>query len=141
MLPGISAIDCLFADLGLDPGVSGCQIYEATDFVLHRRSVDTRAALVLLQVAVVGAWRAEPGHRRGLKVLADYLRELYPTAHEAILYEASPLPVADPVITLVRLDQLEASAPGEIATLYVPPAGSSSPDPDMVERLRPADSS
>src|SRR5205823_3853440 len=32
MLPGISAEDCLFADLGVDPAIGGCQSYEATDF-------------------------------------------------------------------------------------------------------------
>ena len=30
MLPGISAEDCLFADLGIDPGTCGCQSYDAT---------------------------------------------------------------------------------------------------------------
>ena len=33
MLPGISAEDCLFADIGLDPGKDGCQSFEATDFL------------------------------------------------------------------------------------------------------------
>src|SRR6476620_513542 len=37
MLPGISAEDCLFADLGIDPGTRGCQSFEATDFLLNRR--------------------------------------------------------------------------------------------------------
>jgi len=31
MLPGISAEDCLVADLGIDPASSGCQSYEAND--------------------------------------------------------------------------------------------------------------
>jgi len=139
MLPGVSAVDCLFADLGLDPAASGCQIYEATDFVLYRRGVDTSAALVLLQVAVLGLWRADPGpNREGLRVLQEYLRELYPAEHEAILYEASSYPVPDAEITRLRLDQLDASEPSELATLYVPPARSVSPDPDVVERLSPA---
>jgi hypothetical protein len=104
--------------------------------VLYRRGVDTSAALVLLQVAVVGLWRAEPGpNREGLRVLGEYLQELYPAGHEAILYEASPYPIADPVIDPVRLDELEASEPGEVATLYVPPARSALADPEVVERL------
>jgi hypothetical protein len=37
MLPGISAEDCLFADLGIDPGIYGCQSYEATDFLANGR--------------------------------------------------------------------------------------------------------
>jgi uncharacterized protein YabN with tetrapyrrole methylase and pyrophosphatase domain len=139
MLPGVSAVDCLFAEFGLDPATSGCQIYEATDFVLYRRGVDTSAALVLLQVAVVGAWRAEPGpNREGLRVLGEYLRELYAADHEAILYEASPYPVADSVINRIRLDELDASEPAEVVTLYVPPARSALPDPEVVQRLAPA---
>jgi siroheme synthase len=43
MLPGISAEDCLFADLGIDPGTCGCQSFEATDFLLNRRKFDTRS--------------------------------------------------------------------------------------------------
>ena len=54
MLPAVSAEDCLFADLGVDPGEFGCQSYEATDFLLRRRQVDPSAALVLWQVAVIG---------------------------------------------------------------------------------------
>jgi uncharacterized protein YabN with tetrapyrrole methylase and pyrophosphatase domain len=139
MLPGVSAVDCLFAELGLDPATSGCQIYEATDFVLHRRTVDTSATLLLLQIAVVGAWRAEPEpNREGLRILGEYLRELYPAEHEAILYEASPYPVADAVIKRLRLDELDASEPAEATTLYVPPARSARPDPEVVERLAPA---
>src|SRR5438309_10655773 len=29
MIPGVSAEDCLFADIGLDPGLPGCQRFEA----------------------------------------------------------------------------------------------------------------
>src|SRR5262245_3102696 len=29
MLPAISAADCLYADLGIDPGAQGCQSFEA----------------------------------------------------------------------------------------------------------------
>src|SRR5262245_20782903 len=39
MLPAISAEDCLFADLGIDP-VVGCQSFEATDFLMNVRYID-----------------------------------------------------------------------------------------------------
>src|SRR5439155_1808739 len=55
MLPGISAEDCLFADLGIDPSRFGCQSYEATDFLVHRRRIDRTAALVLWQIGTVGS--------------------------------------------------------------------------------------
>jgi hypothetical protein len=46
MLPAISAEDCLFADLGVDPADHGCPSYEATDFLVHgaaHRSCDGEA--------------------------------------------------------------------------------------------------
>ena len=47
MLPGISSEDCLFADLGVDPGVSGCQSYEATDFLMNAPIIDSSTQLIL----------------------------------------------------------------------------------------------
>src|ERR1700676_3415101 len=50
MLPGVSAEDCLFADLGIDPAPTGCQSFEATDFLVYNRHIDPTAALVLWQL-------------------------------------------------------------------------------------------
>ena len=55
MLPGISAEDCLFADLGVDPAEAGCQSYEATRFLERRPAIEPRAALILWQIGVVGS--------------------------------------------------------------------------------------
>src|SRR2546429_6584747 len=41
MLPAVSAEDCLFADLGVDPGDEGCQSFEATSFLLFRSEEHT----------------------------------------------------------------------------------------------------
>src|SRR5205823_7959491 len=54
MLPGISAEDCLFADLGLDQGATGCQRYEATAFLNRTTTVDTRDGLVPRQGRGIG---------------------------------------------------------------------------------------
>jgi uncharacterized protein YabN with tetrapyrrole methylase and pyrophosphatase domain len=54
MLPAVSAEGCLFADLGVDPGLIGCLSFEATDFLVHRRRPDTAAGLVLWQIGVIG---------------------------------------------------------------------------------------
>src|SRR5262249_16481674 len=47
MLPAISAEDCLFADLGLDPATTGCQSYQATDFLNSDRQIDPSSLLIL----------------------------------------------------------------------------------------------
>jgi len=56
MLPAVSAEDCLFADLGVDPADSGCQSLEATDFLLRMRAIDTSQQLILWQIGVLGEW-------------------------------------------------------------------------------------
>lgn len=47
ILPAISAEDCLFADLLIDPGSSGCQSFEATDFLIYQRQIDASALSTL----------------------------------------------------------------------------------------------
>jgi uncharacterized protein YabN with tetrapyrrole methylase and pyrophosphatase domain len=123
MLPAISAEDCLFADLGVDPAAAGCQSYDATDFLVSRRRPDITAALLLWQISVIGAhgWSPEPSYDN-LPVLVEYLLELYPADHEVTVYEASPYPVGAPHVERVRLDALSADVITPMATLYVPPA-------------------
>ena len=47
MEPGISAEDCLYAHLGIDPGAVGCQNFEASQFMFYVRNVDHSAYLIL----------------------------------------------------------------------------------------------
>ena len=51
MLPGISALDCLFADLGIDPSYPGLQVFEATDFLVRKRKLLTDSHVIILQVS------------------------------------------------------------------------------------------
>jgi uncharacterized protein YabN with tetrapyrrole methylase and pyrophosphatase domain len=123
MLPAISAEDCLFADLGVDPATAGCASYDATSFLATERLVDTTAALVLWQVAAIGESRAVVAgeHGRNLTVLLDRLLRDYPAEHEVVLYEASPFPVVAAVVERLPLRALGEASPSPQATLYVPP--------------------
>jgi uncharacterized protein YabN with tetrapyrrole methylase and pyrophosphatase domain len=136
MLPAVSAEDCLFADLGIDPGVTGLQSYEATNFLFYDRQIDTSTALVLWQVSVIGETAvAEPPNRRGLAILAEYLQTLYPADHRVTLYEASPYPVCSPLVESMPLSELATAEPTPVATLYVPPAAKLRRNDAMIERL------
>jgi Tetrapyrrole (Corrin/Porphyrin) Methylases len=122
MLPAISAEDCLFADVGIDPGVTGCQSYETTNFLLTKRPVDPAALLILWQVGVLGEWHH--GRRTDasrLAVLVDRLLTVYPADHEAILYEASPYPVGDAIAERTTLRRLAGAPVTAATTLVVPP--------------------
>lgn len=136
MLPGISAIDCLWCDLGIDPALDGCQIYHATDFVAERRRPDAAATLILLQINVIGqvAHVEQPDWSR-LPVLIEYLEEFYPADHEVIGYQASPYAVAKPIVERVALRELASASLRPGMTLVVPPAVKAVADPTMVKRL------
>jgi uncharacterized protein YabN with tetrapyrrole methylase and pyrophosphatase domain len=54
MLPGISAEDCLFADLLIDPARPGSQTVEATDILLRERPLLTSSHVIIYQVGCIG---------------------------------------------------------------------------------------
>jgi len=136
MLPAVSAEDCLFADLGVDPADAGCLSYDATDFLLHRRPIDPSAALVLWQITVIGDGTAVSSARMDtVPILVERLLEHYPNDHEVVVYEASPYPVGGPVADRVRLAALAAADLTPLSTLYVPPAAPPSVDAEMAVRL------
>jgi uncharacterized protein YabN with tetrapyrrole methylase and pyrophosphatase domain len=137
MLPAISAEDCLFADLGIDPGRAGCQSYEATNFLLTNRPVDAAAVLILWQVGVLGEWGpARRTDERRLGLLVRRLLEEYPAAHEVILYEASPYPVGDAIAVRTPLERVGEADVTAATTLVVPPRERAIVDPTMRDRLR-----
>ena len=136
MLPAVSAEDCLFADLGVDPSRCGCQSYEATDFLVHGRRIDPTAALVLWQIGTVGSTvAAATTQPTGLPVLVEALLERYPPEHEVTVYEASPYPGFPPLVRTVGLGELSAEHVTALSTLYVPPLEAAPLDLRMVDRL------
>lgn len=137
MTPGVSAEDCLIADLEIDPATEGMQTYEATAFLVRNVIIDVRVPLVLWQVGVVG----ESGFERkgfdnhNLHVLVERLSELYSPEHEVVIYEAAQHPLADPRIWVYRLCDLGIDDVTGISTMFVPPKGPAVSDLEMAKRL------
>src|SRR5438874_7274644 len=139
MLPAVSAEDCLFADLGVDPGESGCQSYEATDFLLRRRTFDPAAPLVLWQVAFIGVTGAPVApSQHAFGVLVEHLLEFYDASHHVVVYEASPYPVGAANVRELTLGEARDVELGAMSTLYVPPATARPVDAAMRARLEAA---
>ena len=137
MLPGISTEDCLVADLGIDPAMTGCQSYEATDFLVRRRTIDPGALLILWQVGLVGEWHFDPEpSMQGLPLLVERLLELYPADHETILYEASPFPTAEPIVQRQPLSGVVDAQVSPVVTMVVPPREEPDFDREMLEGVR-----
>lgn len=125
ILPGVSSIDCLFADLGVDAASGGLTVFEATEYLKLERPMDTTVQLVLCQIALIDHRRTGDADveriRRGLMRLRDRLLRAYSAGHEVVVYEASSHPLVAPRITRIALGSLEDCAVSELSTLYVPP--------------------
>lgn len=138
MQPGISAEDCLFADLGIDPLNCGCHSFEATDFLLHRRVFDPRSVLILWQIGVLGndGYRASGKYElRCLPMLQKVLLEHYNSTHKIVLYSAPAISIGETSIREVRLGELAKSSIHSGYTMYVPPIAQTDPDPAFLKRL------
>lgn len=137
MLPGISAEDCLFADLGFDPAERGCQAFEATSFLFFQRVWDPTAALVIWQIGVAGdhtlTQRAPvPG---ALAALRDKLLVHYPPEHRVAIYEAAMHSLAAPHIAWLPLADLAEAPTCPFSTMYVPGYGEYALDEAVLARL------
>jgi precorrin-6B methylase 1 len=136
MLPAISAEDCLFADLGIDPADNGCQSYEATDFLIHDRIVDPTSALILWQVGATGNLElVESCDERALAVLIESLERVYGAGHRVALYRASAHPIVRPRITWLTVRELATAEIVPMDTLYIPPAHEPRVNLEIVRRL------
>ena len=139
MLPGVSSLDCLGADMGVDLGEQGVQIFEATDFLLRRRTIDVHAHLVLCQIALIGNAGTFDGDPRrieyALRLLRNRLLETFPATHSAYLYEAPAHPASQTRIERITVHQLADASVREISTLCVPPLCEAPIDRHMAELL------
>jgi hypothetical protein len=137
MLPGISAEDCLFADLGVDPGIYGCQSFEATDFLINGRVIDPRSSVVLWQIGVLGDSTFKPYFYdlSAFSLLVERLLQIYPPAHQVYLYEAAVFPNCEPVILPTSVQALSPVGLSAGYTLYIPPAYPTTSDPVTYARM------
>lgn len=127
MLPGISAEDCLIADLSLDPAHFGCQSYEATQFLFRDYQLDPHMTQIIWQIGLAGEASLgvlDADHcQAGLALYQEILMQMYPAEHEVILYEAATMPLYGPKIDRFPLSELAKCQPTLISTLVVPSLG------------------
>lgn len=124
MEPGISAEDCLYADLGIDPGEFGCQHYEASQLMLYRRRIDTSAYLMLWQAGIAGdrsskRYATGPAYRQ---LLLEVLMQDYTLDQSLTIYEATTLAISAPRIERTTLRELPAARLELQSTLVILPA-------------------
>ena len=126
VLPAVSAMDALFADIGVDPVVSGVQMYEATDLLLRRRPLHPDVAVLIWQVGNLETrlHSSSPSQPERFHRFRDYLLRFYPGDHPVTIYFASPHPLVATTNVQSTIAELADHAPLLHAgvTLYIPPA-------------------
>ena len=141
LVPAVSALDCLVADLDFDPSFPGFQILEATDMLLRKRPILTDRHVVIWQVGCVG----NPGYRRqgylkeNFAILLDYLEEFYSPDEEIVHYIGSQFPTVSPVIERIPLSLFRSPEVAKhvngISTFYIAPKDSIPCDYDMAQKM------
>ena len=141
MEPGVSAEDCLYADLGIDPGRVGCQHYEASQLMFYRRRLDSSAYLVVWQPSIAGdrSFRRFETSPDYVRLLVELLAEDYPIDHPCTIYEAATLPIQSPRIQIVPLRDVPDAGLRLQSTLVLPPARPLLENPDLLARLAALD--
>jgi hypothetical protein len=138
MLPAVSAEDCLFADLNIDPGTHGCISYEATDFLKNGRHADPTCLLMLWQVGAVGDlfFRTRGCDLSALPLLVDRLCRVYGGEHQGILYSAPIQWGGKPSVEHLRLRHLGQASLSASATLCVLPSRTARPNAAVAKVLK-----
>lgn len=137
MLPGISAEDCLFADLGIDPGRIGCTQHEASSFLFHQLPIDPSTHLILWQIGVLGdhtLQRLTPA-AQALRVLSLKLQQHYPANHQVVIYEAPVLTIGTARMDRLALSDLSGAQLTPASTLFVPACVQALPDTDVIKAM------
>jgi uncharacterized protein YabN with tetrapyrrole methylase and pyrophosphatase domain len=124
-LPGISSLDTLFVDLGIDAATDGLQMYETTDLLLRRRPIQNDVPCILWQVNAI----AEPTyetHRRSADQflpLQSYLLEFYPPEHPITFVLSKTFPLVSSIVETYRLQTLanDLERGPQSGNLYLPP--------------------
>lgn len=137
MQPGVSAEDCLYADLGIDPGKVGSQNFEASQFMFYQRNIDPSAYLILWQVGIAGDKSIKRFHtgKAYREILVELLNEYYPLVHKVALYECPTLAIDLPRIEWIELQDFADADISLITTMLLPPSKKMQKNQFILDRL------
>ena len=136
VLPAMSAEDCMFADLKINPGDCGCFSVEATDLILRNRVFDVNSHLIVWQVAMIGnVEHSKAVNLKALSILKNYLLKKYPKDHVIYSYEASIYPGMKCNSSGFCLAELENQKYTTITSLYIPPLDKSRINQDVLKQI------
>jgi uncharacterized protein YabN with tetrapyrrole methylase and pyrophosphatase domain len=123
--PGISSLDTLFVDLGIDAATDGLQMYETTDLLLRRRPIQNDVPCVLWQANAIAEPTYETDRRSAnqFSPLQNYLLEFYPAEHPITLVLSKTYPLLESIVETYQLGTLgpDLARGPQSGNLYIPP--------------------
>lgn len=142
MEAGVSAEDCLYADLGIDPGRVGSQHFEASQYMLYQRRIDPTAYLILWQVGITGdqsikRYSTSQSHRQIL--IEMLIEEGYSSEHKIALYECPSTALSEARIDWMPLSDFATADMSLITTMVIPPARKMQKNKRIINKLNEVD--
>ncbi len=113
-LPGVSAVDAVVANLGIDVGNAGLQVLGARGFVARPDVANPRMPLLLLEPAAVGP----PFSGDGWTALVEALRERYPEVQPVTVLKPAGAGLSRVTATLSRFEEIAGEVDAS-ASLFV----------------------
>ncbi|CAE7076662.1 unnamed protein product [Rhizoctonia solani] len=141
MLPGISPLDSMIADLEIDPSMYGCMISEATELLAHDRPLDTSVHNIILHIGYIG----EQLDNSRFSLLVNRLTSDFDSEHRVTHYLGETTPQSRLAMVTYSIAELSAESLAEWilpqSALYIPPLAVPKPTaattlglPDIVTR-------
>nr|7TWK_A Chain A, MroMA1 [Mycena rosella]7TWK_C Chain C, MroMA1 [Mycena rosella] len=138
MLPGISAEDYMFADLGFDPSTYGCMTQEATELLVRNKKLDPSIHNIIWQVGSVGVDTMVFDNGK-FHLLVERLEKDFGLDHKIQHYIGAILPQSVTVKDTFAIRDLRKEEVLKqfttTSTFYVPPRTPAPIDPKAVQAL------
>ena len=139
VVPGVSSIDTLLCDIGIDMA-PGLQIYEASWLVVARITLQPEVAVIVLQIGAFGSFRSHYSvvpSPDSLAGLVSYLTRFYPRSHRVLLVRSAGQRDTPANVRGTELGNLCDSRAEDIvnASMYIPALRPSQLDKQILEKM------
>jgi tetrapyrrole methylase family protein/MazG family protein len=143
-LPGVSSMDCLYADIAFDPAEGGLQMFEATGLLIQEWEINPDIPAMIWQIGALESiyypmnWSAPERFTR----FREYLERFYPADHTVKILETATHPIARSKQIEFELGEFESMhdqiTPSQ--TLLVPPVRQRPPqNEELLEDIESSD--
>lgn len=139
MLPGISSLDCMIADLGINTAESGMQVYTASKMLVYDQKPSIYSHTFIFELISIGnpphASVLQPDPQKS-KLLRDYLVAIFGRNQHCYLYRAALSDRVKPIVKKTKLWDLDKKLLPHLSTLYIPPKSvKPKPNKAMMKKL------